>query len=92
MVNGKPSNALIIQCIVTQYSPTCFDTLKCHNQGIKYDPAEIGVQCRGSREGGELYIVTGGVMVGISRPSFSASHDIGHLLSSITFYSLMMAF
>jgi hypothetical protein len=44
----------------------------------------------GSREGWELYIVTGGVMVGIypdhnatcyniQLPSFSASHDIGHL-------------
>jgi hypothetical protein len=32
------------------------------------------------REGWELYIVTGGVMVGIYPvPSFSASHDIGQL-------------
>jgi hypothetical protein len=46
-VNEKPTNALIIQCIDTQYSPTCFGILKCHNQGVKYDPAEIGAQCRG---------------------------------------------
>jgi hypothetical protein len=34
LLNGvcteKPPNALIIQCIGTQYSPTCFGTLKCH--------------------------------------------------------------
>jgi hypothetical protein len=52
-MNEKPTNALIIQCIGTQYSPTCFGTLKCHHQGVKDDPAEIGAQC--------LYIVTGGV-------------------------------
>jgi hypothetical protein len=38
-------NALIIQCIGNQYSPTCFDTLKCHHQGVNHDPAEIGAQC-----------------------------------------------
>jgi hypothetical protein len=48
-VNEKPTNALIIQCIGTQYSPTCFRTLKCHNQGVKHDPAEIGAQCRGKQ-------------------------------------------
>jgi hypothetical protein len=47
VVNEIPRNALIIQCIVTQFPPTCFGTLKCHHQGIKHDPAEIGVQCRG---------------------------------------------
>jgi hypothetical protein len=31
----------------TQYSPSCFGTLKCHHQGVKHDPAEIGAQCRG---------------------------------------------
>jgi hypothetical protein len=41
-VNEKPTNALIIQCIGTQYSPICFDTLKCHHQGVKHDPTEIG--------------------------------------------------
>jgi hypothetical protein len=46
-VNNKPTNALIIQCIGTQYSPTCFGTLKCHHQGVKHDPAEIGAHCRG---------------------------------------------
>jgi hypothetical protein len=38
-VNDKPTNALIIQSIGTQYSPTCFGTLKCHHEGVKYDPA-----------------------------------------------------
>jgi hypothetical protein len=46
-VNEKPTNTLIIQSIGSQYSPTCFGTLKCHHQGIKHDPAEIGAQCRG---------------------------------------------
>jgi hypothetical protein len=44
-VNEKPTNALAIQRIGIQYSPTCFGTLKCHHQGVKYDPAEIGAQC-----------------------------------------------
>jgi hypothetical protein len=38
-VNEKQTNALIIQCIVTQYSPTCFGILKCHHQRDKYNPA-----------------------------------------------------
>jgi hypothetical protein len=45
-VNEKPTNAFIIHCIGTQYSPTCFSTLKCHHQGVKQNPAEIGAQCR----------------------------------------------
>jgi hypothetical protein len=45
-VNEKPTNALIIQCIGTQYSATCFGTLKCHRQGVKHGPDEIGAQCR----------------------------------------------
>jgi hypothetical protein len=64
-VNENPTNASIIQYIGTQYSPTCFGTLKCHHHGVKRDPAEIGAQSRRSREGWELYIVTGGMMVGI---------------------------
>jgi hypothetical protein len=48
-VNEKPTNALIIQCIGTQYSPTCFGTLKCH-QEVKYDFAGIGAQCRGNQK------------------------------------------
>jgi hypothetical protein len=48
-VNEKPTNALIIQCIGTQYSSTCFGTLKCHHQGVKHDPAEKGAQCRGKQ-------------------------------------------
>jgi hypothetical protein len=47
MVNEKPTNTLIIQCIGTQHSPTCFGTLKCHHQGVKHVPAEIGAQCLG---------------------------------------------
>jgi hypothetical protein len=43
----RPTGALIIQCIGTQYSPTCSGTLKCNHQGVKHDPAEIGAQCRG---------------------------------------------
>jgi hypothetical protein len=39
MVNNKPKNALIIPCIGTQYSPTCFGTLKYHHQKGKHDPA-----------------------------------------------------
>jgi hypothetical protein len=45
-MNEKPTNALTIQCIVTLCSPTCFGILKCHHQGVKHDPAEIGAQCR----------------------------------------------
>jgi hypothetical protein len=55
-MNEKPTNALIIQCICTQYSPTCFSTLKCHHQGVKHDPAEIGAQChRKQRRMGAVY-------------------------------------
>jgi hypothetical protein len=49
-LDEKPTSALIIQCIAPQYSPTCFGTLKCHHQGIKHDPAEIGAQCRGEQK------------------------------------------
>jgi hypothetical protein len=48
-VNEKPTNALIIQCVSTQYSPTCFGTLKCHHHGVKHDLAETGAQCRGKQ-------------------------------------------
>jgi hypothetical protein len=40
-VNEKPTNALTIQCIGSQYSSTCFGILKYHHQGVKHDPAEI---------------------------------------------------
>jgi hypothetical protein len=46
-VSEKPTNALIIQYIGTQYSRICFGTLKCHHQGVKHDPAEMGAQCCG---------------------------------------------
>jgi hypothetical protein len=57
-VNKKPTNALIIQCIDTRHSPTCFGTLKCHHQGFNHDSAEIGAQCR-SNQGwmGAVYII-----------------------------------
>jgi hypothetical protein len=59
VVNQKPANALIIQCIGTQHSPTCFGTLKCHHKGVKRDHAEIGAQCRGKqRKMGALYCNT----------------------------------
>jgi hypothetical protein len=55
-VSEKIANALINQCIGTQYSPTCFGTLECHHQGVKHDPAEIGAQCRGKqRRMGAVY-------------------------------------
>jgi hypothetical protein len=66
-VNEKPTNASTIQCIGTQYSTKCFGILKCHNKGVKHDPAATGVQCRGKQRRMELYVVTGGVMVGIPR-------------------------
>jgi hypothetical protein len=45
MVIEKPTYALILQCNDTRHSRTCFGTLKCHHQGVNYDPAEIGAQC-----------------------------------------------
>jgi hypothetical protein len=75
-VNKKPTNALIIQCGGTQYSPTCFGTLNCHNQGVKHDPAEIGAQCRGTqRRMGAVYC-DGWDIPYITPP---ASRDFGHL-------------
>jgi hypothetical protein len=41
----KPSNAIILQCVDTRNSPTCFGTSKCHHQGVNHDPAEISAQC-----------------------------------------------
>jgi hypothetical protein len=84
-VNKKPTNALIIHSVGTQYSPTCFSTSKCHHQEVKYDPAEIGSRELGSRKGWQLYILT-------QLPSFSASQDMGTYLSRIIFDFLMMAF
>jgi hypothetical protein len=48
-MNEKPTNTLIIHCIGTHYSPTCSGTSKCHHQGVKHGPAEIGAQCRGKQ-------------------------------------------
>jgi hypothetical protein len=44
-VNEKPTNAVILQCIDTRHSPTCFGNIKCHNQGGNHDPADVGAQC-----------------------------------------------
>jgi hypothetical protein len=38
----KPTNSVILQCIDTRHSPTCFGTLKCHHQEVNHHPAEIG--------------------------------------------------
>jgi hypothetical protein len=55
-VNQNTTNVLIIQCIGTQYSPTCFGTLKCHHQGVKHDSADLRAQCRGKqRRMGAVY-------------------------------------
>jgi hypothetical protein len=89
-VNEIPTNALIIQCISTQYSSTRFCTLKFHNQGVKHDPAEISVQCGGkqrgmeavycNRQGDDIQFITPPVTLRVIQPPyFSASHDIGHL-------------
>jgi hypothetical protein len=48
-MNEELTNALIIHCIGTQYSPTYFGTLKFRNQGVEHDPAEIGAQCCGKQ-------------------------------------------
>jgi hypothetical protein len=79
-VNEKPTNALTIQCIGTQYSSTCFGTLKCHHQGVKHNPAEIGAQCRGKQR--RIYS---------SHPSLLPTTLVTYL-SRIMFDSLTMAF
>jgi hypothetical protein len=76
MVNEKPTNALIIEGIGTQCSPTCFGSLKCCHQGVKHDPADIVAQCNRKRKR------MGAVYCNRRRPitpSSFASHDIGHL-------------
>jgi hypothetical protein len=45
-VNKKPTNALTTQFIGIQCSTTCFGILKCHHQGVKHDPVEIGAHFR----------------------------------------------
>jgi hypothetical protein len=44
-VNKEPTNTLIIRCISTHYSPTCFGILGCHHQGDICDPTEMCAQC-----------------------------------------------
>jgi hypothetical protein len=62
LVNKKTTNAVTFQCIDARHSPTCFGTLKCHNQGVNHDPAEMCAQCLEIRDGWKLYIVAGGVI------------------------------
>jgi hypothetical protein len=38
-------DAVILQCIDTGHSPTCFGNIKYHNQGGNHDPADVGAQC-----------------------------------------------
>jgi hypothetical protein len=87
-VNEKPTNALIIQSIGAQYSPTCFGTLKCHHQGFKHNPAEIGAQCRGMVD---IPTITLPAAVYSSHPSLLPT-TMGTYLSRIMVDSLTMAF
>jgi hypothetical protein len=100
-VNKEPTNALTIQCIGTQYSPTCFGTLKCHHQGVKHDPAETDAQCRVKQiRMGAVYCnrrhvvipaITPPVTIYSSHP-YLLSTTLGTCLSRIMFDSLMMTF
>jgi hypothetical protein len=84
-VNEKPTNALIIQCIGTQYSARCFGTLKCHHQGVKHDPTETGAQCR------DIPTIAPHVTIYSSHPSLLPT-TMATYLRKIMFDSLMMAF
>jgi hypothetical protein len=92
----KKTNSLIIQCVDTQYSPTCFGTTKCHHQGSKHDPAEIGAQCCGKQrrmEAGYCNRRRDGrdVTIYSFHPSL-LSTTLGTYLSRIMLDSLMMVF
>jgi hypothetical protein len=87
-VNEKPTNALIIQSIGAQYSPTCFGTLKCHHHGFKHNPAEIGAQCRGMVG---IPTITPPVTIFSSHPSLLPT-TLGTYLSRIVVDSLLFAF
>jgi hypothetical protein len=90
-VNKKQKNALIIQCIVTQYSPTCFGTLKFHHQGVKHDLAEIDAQCRGKqRSMGAVYYNRRRDVRYIQ--TITLPTTLGTYLRNIIFDSLMMEF
>jgi hypothetical protein len=64
MMSKRPTNAPPIQR-VGAYTPSCFGILECHHQGVRFEHAEMVPNVMGSRERWELYIVTGGVMVGM---------------------------
>jgi hypothetical protein len=87
-MNEKPTNALIIECICTQYFPTCFVTLKCHHQGVKHDPAEIGKR---RLDGQDIPTITPSVTIYRSQPSLLPT-TLGTYLSRIMFDSLIMTF
>jgi hypothetical protein len=95
----KPTNASIIQCIDTQYSPTCFGILECHHQGVKHDPAEIGAQCgkqrwmEAVRWSGypDILTITPPATIYSFHP-YLLPTTLGTYLSRIMFDSLMMAF
>jgi hypothetical protein len=84
-VNEKPTNALIIQSIGTQYSSICFGTLNCHPQEVKHDPSGIGAQCRVKQRR----------VVALYCNRWSDGRDIptlGTYVSRIMFKALMMEF
>jgi hypothetical protein len=57
-VNKKTPNGLILLCIDTRNSSTCFSTLKFHHQGVNHVPAVIEI-----RDRWYLYVVSSDVMV-----------------------------
>jgi hypothetical protein len=78
-VNKKPTDALMLQCIATRHSPTCFGTLKCHHQGVNHDPAKIGAQCRrNQRWMGAVYIIAGDVMAIWQSSHLSSVNTLKH--------------
>jgi hypothetical protein len=86
--NENPTNAVILQFIDTRHSPTCFGTLKCHNQGIKRDPAEIGGSVVEIRD---ILTLTPPSTIHSFHLSL-ISTTLGTFLSRITIDSLMIAF
>jgi hypothetical protein len=87
-MNEKPTNALIVECICTQYFPACFGTLKYHHQGVKRDPAETGKR---QRDGQDIPTITPPVTIYSSHPSLLPT-TLGTYLSRIMFGSLIMTF
>jgi hypothetical protein len=40
-ISKRPTNASIVQCIGSYHTITCFGILECHNQGVRYEHAEM---------------------------------------------------